>query len=447
LVDTKQYAQAADAIAALPKETRDAQVAELVPLDLRIAAQLGTLDSTIADYRSEQQEVPGSDLLRSTARQLVEAGDKQSARKILEFVFAREIETHQLVAANFLGLAEIRLASGDTVGALDLLRRLVVVVGNPFENLDPAAGLLEKTGHNAEAVEFLDELVKSAPWEPSYRLRLARAKIAAGQDTANAQENLFSIASDSKNLYDLRLKAALAGGAGRTHTDLGSGELNLLAEYHSAIPADLADKFYFYQARIQAAQNSADPQTKMQLLSHCIIDFPRRDEARVPLFQSAIGARSDEFALGVIEPLFQMQFLNNYYARPNATPIAGLENSDEDENDGSDSLGGLAPKLPRAQRGQVAQMIGDTLIRLNRPGDALRYFEIARRSESSSANRKLLNKNLADLRATLRVQYQNAARQPLLHEAMEQDRIVRPKLIARAAPNAQAATAKGGSKP
>ena len=124
------------------------------------------------------------------------------------------------MAANFLGLAEIRLTVGDTAGALDLLRRLVVVVGNPFENLDPAAALLEKTGHNAEAVEFLDQLVKSAPWDASYRLRLAQAKL-AGKDAegtqavALGQESLAAIASASGNSYDLRLKAAVALAGGR----------------------------------------------------------------------------------------------------------------------------------------------------------------------------------------------------------------------------------------
>ena len=173
------------------------------------------------------------------------AGDKQSARKILELVFAREIEEHQLVASNFLGLAEIRLASGDTAGALDLLRRLVVAVGNPFENLDPAAALLEKTGHNAEAIEFLDQLVKSAPWDPSYRLRLAKAKLAADKDATAAQDELTSVAAGPNTSYDLRIKAAAAL-AGRTHSDLGSGELNLLAGSPAAITAVAADKFYFY---------------------------------------------------------------------------------------------------------------------------------------------------------------------------------------------------------
>ena len=42
----------------------------------------------------------------------------------------------------------------DTAQTLALLRRMNLVAGQPFENLDAAAALLEKTGHPAEAVEF-----------------------------------------------------------------------------------------------------------------------------------------------------------------------------------------------------------------------------------------------------------------------------------------------------
>jgi cellulose synthase operon protein C len=445
LVRTKQYAQAADAIAALPKETRDAQAAALVPLDLQVAAQLGTLDSRIAGYRAQPQSVPASNILRTAARQLFEAGDKQSARKILEFVFAREIDEHQLVAANFLGLAEIRLASGDTPGALDLLRRLVVVVGNPFENLDPAAALLEKAGHNAEAIEFLDQLVKSMPWDPSYRLRLAKVRIAAGQNAAPSQDALASIASGAEVPYGLRIKAALAL-AGQPHADLGSGELDLLAGNSAAIPATAADKFYFYEARIKAAQNTADSQTKIQLLSHCVIDFPRRDEARVPLFEAAASMRSDEFALGVLEPLLQTQFLGRHVSAAEEEQIVSSDTDEEDNNDDSTAPTSAALTLSRARQAQTAQMIGDTMMRLDRLTDALSYFEVARRSENSAAARKELKRKIANAKATLRLQHQNAARQPLLHEALEQDRVVRPRLLAGAAPAPKAAVAKGGLK-
>ncbi len=289
----------------------------------------------------------------AAARQLFEAGDKQSARKILELVFAREIEEHQLVATNFLGLAEIRLASGDTPGALDLLHRLVVAVGNPFENLDPTAALLEKTGHNAEAIDFLAQLVKSAPWDPSYRLRLAKAKLAAEKDAATALDVLGSIASAPNTSYDLRVKAAVAI-AGRTHSDLGSGELNLIAGSPVAITAPAADKFYFHQARILAAENVPDPQARTQLLSHCIIDFPHREEARVPLFKAAIAAKSDEYALAVIEPLFQT-FLHHYVPE-NDREEEQIVSAGEEENESADESGiprAVATKLARSQQAEV----------------------------------------------------------------------------------------------
>jgi predicted negative regulator of RcsB-dependent stress response len=450
LIRTKKYAQAADAIAALPRETRDARAAALVPLDLQAAAQLGTLDQKIAGYRAEPQTVPASAILRHSARQLFEAGDKQSARKILEFVFAREIDEHQLNAANFLGLAEIRLASGDTPGALDLLHRLVAVVGNPLENLDPAAALLEKAGHNAEAIEFLDPLVKSAPWDASYRLRLAKARMAAGRDVAASQAVLASIASGSNAAYDLRIKAALAL-AGRLHSDLGSGELNLLTGNPGAISGTAADKFYFYEARIRAAQNTADAQTKIKLLSHCVIDFPRRDEARVPLFQAAANARSDEFALAILEPLLQKQFLGQRSSTAGAEDEAEEEqivNSEAGEEDsGSEPVlaATAVQTLFRAQQAQVAEAIGDTMARLNRLADAVSYFEIALRVEKSSAARKQLKYKIAADKSELRMQRQNAARQPLLHEALEQNRVVRPRLVARAALAPKATAVKAGS--
>jgi hypothetical protein len=443
LIRTKQYATAGAAITALPEETRQAQAATLVPLDLQVAAQLGTLDSTLTAYRTEPSRAPAPETLRAAARKLFEAGDKQSARKILELVFAREIEEHQLVATNFLGLAEIRLASGDTAGALDLLRRLVVAVGNPFENLDPAAALLEKAGHNTEAIEFLDQLVRSSPWEASYRLRLAEAKLAAEKDAASGHDALVSIAAEPTTSYNLRLKAAAAI-AGRMHSDLGSGELNLVANNPAAITATAADKFYFYEARILAAQNVADPQARKQLLSHCIVDFPRREEARVPLFKAAIADKSDEYGLGVLEPMFMTHFLRSYVSE-NGREEEQILSSGEEEDDSDDGPGivGDANKLSRGQQAEVARMVADTMIRLGRTDEAVSYYQTARGLETSSEIRKTLLRKIADAKSALRVQHQNAARQPLLHEALEQDRVVRPRLLARTTPAPKAA-AKGG---
>jgi cellulose synthase operon protein C len=445
LVRTKQYTQAAAAIAALPKDTREAQADALVPLDLQVAAQLGTLDSIISTYRVEPQNIPASNILRAAARQLFEAGDRQSARKILEFTFAHEIDEHQLGAANFLGLAEIRLASGDTPGALDLLRRLVVVVGNPFENLNPAAALLEKTGHNAEAIEFLDQLVKSAPWESSYRLRQAKARMATGQNEVSSQGALASIASGAEVPYDLRIKAALSLAAGQSRADLGSGELNLLSGNLAVITATTADKIYYHAARLKAAQNTADPKTKVELLSHCVVDFPRRDEARLPLFEAEASVGSDELALGILEPLLQRQFLGRQVSVGDEEQIISSGSDNEDNSADAPTPDSAVLTLSRVQRADAAHMIADTMVRLDRRSDAISYFEIARRLETSPTSRRVLTRDIADTKATLRIQRENAARQPLLHEVLEQDRVVRPRLIAGA--TQPRAAAKGGSKP
>jgi len=75
-------------------------------------------------------------------------------------VFARELETTSWSPQMFWASAEIRIAAGDTPGAVELLRRLVVVVGNPFENLDRRLRCSKRraimAGHRV-----LEQLVKS----------------------------------------------------------------------------------------------------------------------------------------------------------------------------------------------------------------------------------------------------------------------------------------------
>jgi cellulose synthase operon protein C len=443
LVATKQYAMAGDVIAALSTESRTAEAAAIVPLELQVAAQMGTLDSKIANYRTDPQTIPASEILRAAARQLFNSGDKQSARKLLEFVFAREIEEHKLDAANFLGLAEIRIAAGDTPGAVELLRRLVVVVGNPFENLDPAAALLEKTGHNAEAIEFLEQLVKASPWEPGYRLRLARAKVAAGQDVVSAQNALAAIASGADVSYNVRTQSALALAGRRDQVELGSAELNLLADGIGTIAASAADQPFFYEARLKAAQSSSDAHVKVQLLGNALADTPARDDARIPLFLAAAGLHSDEFARGVIESLLRQQFFRS--VTPQATrggEIIGETDNDTDEG----SMPGQVDspfKLPVAQQAQVARTLGDLMIRLNRLDDALRYLQVAQKLETAPAPRKEVSSTITEVNARLRRQRLNAARQPILHEALEQDRLVRPRLLARSAPPLKASMNEG----
>jgi predicted Zn-dependent protease len=434
LIQTKQFTQAADYLTALPFETQHSRAASLVPYELQAAAHLGTLDAKIAGYRADASSAPSPEVLRAAARQLFEAGDKQSARQLIEFVFAREIENHRLVASNFLGLAEIRIAAGDTPGAIELLRRLVVVVGNPYENLDPAAALLEKTGHPAEAVEFLDQLEKSAPWEASYHVRLAKARLAA-KDANASTDALAKIASSTEAAYSVRVEAATALSGAPDAGDLGSAELKLLSARLRSISTAAADRAFFYDARLKAAENVADAHAKMQLLSKALADTPARGDARIPLFKAAEGIHSDEIALLAIESLLREKLLER--ASDSESSEEEIVSSGDMEADAGDEDApvetNLATKLSPAEQAQISLAVANALVRLHRWSEALPYLQASQKMEKAPARRKEITGKLAEARTVLRRERLNLARQPILHQELEQDRVVRPRLIARAA--------------
>ena len=445
LLDTKQFAQANDFLVASPRDPQNPDSSDLVPLELQVAAHLGTLDAKIASYRSDPDRAPSAEILRSSTRQLFEAGDRQSARKILEFVFARELDEHKLVAANFLGLAEIRIAVGDTPGAVELLRRQVTVVGDPYEDMDSAAALLEKTGHNAEAIAFLDPLVKSTPWEPAFRVRLAKAQIAAGTNASSAQDALAKIADAPQAPYGQRVEAALALSGSPRATEFGSVELKLLASDAKNTTLTTADQPFFYQARVIAAQNSSDARQIVQILSNALGDTPARDDARIPLFHAAASLHSDEFALASLGQILRHQRVRQVVSRDTGSE-AEMLSSEEDTEEREASPQYASVTFQVAQQAQLAQSIGVVLLRLHNLPEALGYFRTALELEKNPVRRKEIAGEINDVKALLRRQQLNTTRQPILHADLEQDRLVRPRLGARSAPPVKPA-AKPGERP
>lgn len=444
LVATKQYKQAADLIATLQKDPTVSDSSPLVPYELECAAKLGTLDTILSGYKADPQTAPGSESLRSAARLLFDGGDKQSARKILEFVFAHELGEHQLVATNFLGLAEIRIADGDTQGAVTLLKRLVLVVGDAYQNMDSSAALFEKTGHPAEAVMFLEPLAKATPWEPSFQLRLAKAHLAAAQDKTAPAQSLAKLAAASENPYALRVQAATALAGLPQPSDFGSAELKLLAAGTKDITPAAADHPYFYDSRLAAAQNSTDAHAKMEVLAKALADSPSSEDARVPFFRAAVSISEDERALASIEQLLQRRQLGRVApANPNDEEILGSEEDDASQGEVEASPG---LTLQPSQQAELAHEVALAMLQLDRLDEAASYLQIAQKLEKSPAALKRIAAQLQDVRARLRREHRNAARGPILHAELEQDRLVRPRLLAQAAAPAKT-VAKPGGKP
>lgn len=428
LLDTSQFDRARAELDSLRAETGGVDLFE--GERLRVDAAQNRLEATLDSYRADSDHAPPLELLREVAMDLQKHKDKSSARKILEYVFNREIEEHKLTAANLLGLAEIRIDSGDMKGALELLHRATLVVGQPFENLDAAASLLARTGHFAEATEFLEALVKAEPWNADARVNLAQAQMKAGKDAVGARAALMAIARNGELVYDTRLRAAAAA-APSSEMIWGSNELRIIGTNATTIPAAF-NPSSFYQARLRAAQQAGSNEIRMQLLRAAMEDYPSRDAARVPFFRAALEAKLNQLAITTLQPMMQSVFLSlQGGADTEPAGDAGEEPSPHNQYGWK--------SVPPADRAALAHGIGSALDGLNRWPEAVRFLTVAAQLETAADRKTALQKQIEDLRARIRRRTLNESRRPMIHPELEQDRVVRPMLVVRSAPPPAAA--------
>ena len=148
---------------------------------------------------------PGAEILQRGAVDLRRDGEEASARTVLEFLYDRELGAGRLTAANFLGLAEVKLQRNDAAGALALLNRMALVADDPFDTLLPAAELLAKYAKTADAADFLRRRIRAVPWDSDAKARLART-LPAG--VAERAQLLASAINDSQAAYRVRADAA-----------------------------------------------------------------------------------------------------------------------------------------------------------------------------------------------------------------------------------------------
>jgi hypothetical protein len=446
----KQFDRAGRELETIPADTRQLAEDKFVPIELEIAAQQNgsALDAKLKSYRSDPDHAPTLDVLRSCADRLQKKDHKEAARKILEFVFASEIESNKLTAANMLGLAEIRIETGDPKGAVELLHRLTLTVDGPFVNHDAAAGLLVRLGHPAEAIPFLQELVTAVPWEPAYRVRLAQAHITANQGAEPARDSLAASAADTKVSYELRSTAATALAGSRPAADLEGAELKLLAQARTILPAEANHPFY-YAARMRAAEKLTGAREQLSLLRAAVEDRPFADAARLLLFRSALDAGNHYLALAVIDPLTGYDFPHTFYRRQSYDYRSQNQNQIEDEdesqsqasesqaentgdepgNSGIETQDNKLEHVPSSEKAAVASGVGVAFERIGDLPHALEYLVIAYKLETVPEQKTQTAHKLEEIRGMIRRNNENVTRQPFIHNEVEQDHLVRPKLV------------------
>lgn len=450
-----------------------------------LAVRTNRLQSLLDRWRANPDSIPkdefGSAVYRLMKPTAAYKPNLAAIRPLQEFIFEYKRQSNSLVPTDFLALAQLRLDTSDLPGALELLRQLTLQhisnyengaisfptpdqpefmpddparinwnggdLRNPYINTDYAASLLEKDHHPAEAIPFLQALVKSVPWDASYRFRLAQAQLASNARDL-ARTNLITVARDTSAPYDLRIQAAraLAPLTSQT-TELVSRELSFIA-HPSTVAA--AREPYSAEARIAAAAlASTSASDREHLLREAI--------AIVPVGPDADRARIDIFLLqpATADPSASLAILGSLQNRvPRYRPASNDPNADNsDTADDSDTepdettpVRGAAIDSPDnvtvppatvpaafydidpATRIRLATQIATANERDGNLESAFAYAELAVSLAKDPPPE--LTRRRDDLKAAVLVARRNSLRRPDLHAALDQSIQARPHLTA-----------------
>lgn len=456
-----------------------------------LAVRTNRLQALLDKWRADPDSVPKDSSLSSAIYHLMRATDAYkpdlaAIRPLEEFLVEHKRQNNSLAPTDYLALAQLRLDTRDLPGALELLHELTLQQPsnyengamtfpaaahpeyepnqparidygangeppNPYINTDFAASLLEKDHHPAEAIPLLQALVKLVPWDASYRLRLAKAQLAANAGDA-ARDRLTSVAHDTSAPYDLRVQAARALASLTTQaTEFGSQELSLIA-HPTTVAA--ARQPYFAEARIAtAAAPSTSVADRQRLLLEAIAIAPSGPDANralldLFLLQPANSDSSAEIAI--------LRMGRNsapvYQPVPPQPDGATEENADAVDNadaaqaetasergaaiDSPDNVTVPPVSVPAgfydldlATRIRVATQLASANERDGKLESAYAYAQLAVTLTKDSPQPEVMRRR-DDLKTALLVERRNNLRRPNLHAALDQSVQVRPHLTA-----------------
>jgi tetratricopeptide (TPR) repeat protein len=460
LLDNGRAADAQNAFNNLPEDFRDPHQPGIASIMVRLAAQSNKLEELLQQFQKAPEKAPALDVLRNAALGLEEK-DPGNTRRLLEYVYTRQIDERDFAPANFLGLAEVRLQQGDLAQAVALLHRMNRVAGQPFENLAAGGELLVKMGHPAEATEFYGMRVKAVPWDADARLKLAQTEAAAKTQRNDAIQLLTSVASSANASYARRASAAESLAALKVPApSLASAELEWLIR---GGPVAGAESPGFFYARLRAAREAADAATKIRLLLDAIAlrpeDFSQGSAAspaaianpggvspRILLFQAA-AANQNELAVAAITPLMTPSIMES----PPAESPESEATAEEFEQPGFGSTmwweSFLAGQdLNVSQKSLIASQLASAFQKLERLVEAARLWKVASMLATDDSLRSQATHELKHVQAQLKLEQADRERQPVISDHLEQRGLVRPRLLSRGGPPAVAGVASGAAQ-
>lgn len=385
-------------------------------IEISLASRKSDLGSLFERYRSQPGLAPDAHDLRQIALTLRRDKDENGARAVLEFLYDREIRNWQLEPANFLGLAEVKLQQNETAAAVALLNRMVLVTEEGFETLLSAAELFAKYEKKAEAADFLRQRVKAAPWDAEAKVKLGRI-----MPSGSAERNglLASVLHDSQTDYKLRAESARLAGP---LAAVAGTELALLST--PSISLEAASKTYQVEARMEAARQSNDAETILRLYREALAIAPSNDEVRLGALRAALLLRRDSLALAL-----ESTKLHGRHEFLEEEPSYSNEPWYEEHRQYQTMEGSVLPQagLSDQERASLAESLAAAAERLNDLSSAQAHINVAISMLPSDQRDALAQKQKA-LAAEIDRQAKNKARQPIIRNVIEQDRIVQKRI-------------------
>jgi Flp pilus assembly protein TadD len=416
LLNEKKLAEARTEFARIPDKQRNSS--QWLGILLRLDEAESRLQQQVAEWKKQPSGAPVAKDIQHAALGLSEP----SKRIVLRFVYERALEARELTAPNFLGLAAIDLDEKNVPGAIAVLKRLVLVSDDQWNDTDSAASLLETRSLFAEAIPFLKPLADAFPWNAGYKNRFAIASLGLDERSQPALTALSAVASDPKATYAERVSAVLAlKGHSPANAATGSAELNLL-QRRNCLTEDEVNKPYFVQARSVAALCATNEQTREHILRPAIATAPNNAPLRLDYISSAFATHQDARALVAFEPILERTPSSDQYEMQ-------TDDMAYDNNQATAQAANWVSQLKPEDASRLIWFAIHAREGRHEDDEALSLARGALSWERDAARTLVLEKEIARLEDNADRERQNEARAPKMHAELDQDRVVRARLL------------------